>query len=292
MAIPQHTAMPRGSCLLCLYWALQLSLLPISSITHICWILLISRVISWVKWVLNTYNEQTWLPLQQQNCLCSLTTQGDARGAAPAEAPWHARPRRTGRATTLSWAQDFGCWAFLQAYLLLWASYLTCVLGVQPKSKAVVILLSICVSPGFSKHLSGQGLSLTRVYSSHDPNREQNACMALLYRTGQHAPPQTIAHSPLLVNSPLFSSAPMPWLHQCICVSAGLALPMLFTHAIGNLMAFFQVQGHVFINCNQIPANAVTRSLPSLAIAGELILHFHFLPLKRRQLYCFKLLCA
>ena len=161
--------------------------------------------------MLNTYNKQTWFtplptpsPASELPVLIDLPGQS-ARGAAAAEAPWpgrgaeHARPSRTRRATALSWAVDFGCRAFLQAYLLPWASYLTCVPGAQPKSKVVVILLSNCVSPGFSKCPSGQGLFLTRACSSHDPNGKPNVSVALLYRTGQHAPTQRSAHSPLLV---------------------------------------------------------------------------------------------
>jgi len=40
----------------------------------------------------------------------------------------------------------------------------------------------------------------------------------------------------------------MQQLLQHICVSAGLTLPTLFTPVTGNLMAFFLVHGHVFIN--------------------------------------------
>lgn len=90
--------------------------------------------------------------------------------------------------------------------------------------------------------------------------------------------------SPLPLNSTLSHSASKQWLFQ------GFLLQLVWCHWRSN--GIFLLHGDVFINCGLIPANAVIQSLPSLVIAGELILHFHFLSLKRRQLYCFKLLCA
>lgn len=111
-----------------------------------------------VKWVLNTYNKQTWFtPLPIPSPASELPVLIDLPGQSTMA--WQrcraCTFQQTGRATVLSWAVDFGGWAFLQAYLLPWASSLTCVPGAQPKSKALVILLSSCVSPGFSKCPSG-----------------------------------------------------------------------------------------------------------------------------------------